>query len=236
MSETFNIYCDESCHLENDHQKVMVLGAVWCPLEKGREIAVRIREIKVEHGLSEKFEIKWSKVSATKVDFYLAVLNYFFDNDDLHFRALIVPDKSKLDHAAFGHTHDDFYYKMYFDLLKVILSPDACYRIYLDIKDTRGAVKVRKLHEVLSNSMYDFSQQIIERVQLARSHEIEQLQLADLLIGAISYVNRNLEGNAGKETLVRRMKERSHYRLTLTTLLKEEKVNLFCWHPAEAQA
>lgn len=40
MSETFNLYCDESCHLENDHQKVMVLGAVWCPLEKAGEIAV----------------------------------------------------------------------------------------------------------------------------------------------------------------------------------------------------
>lgn len=26
MSETFNIYCDESCHLEHDQQKVMVLG------------------------------------------------------------------------------------------------------------------------------------------------------------------------------------------------------------------
>lgn len=40
MSDTFNVYCDESCHLENDHQKAMVLGAVWCPLEKSREIAV----------------------------------------------------------------------------------------------------------------------------------------------------------------------------------------------------
>ncbi|NTV59869.1 MAG: DUF3800 domain-containing protein, partial [Chlorobiaceae bacterium] len=46
MSETFNIYCDESCHLEHDRQKAMVLGAIWCPLDKTREIAVRLREIK----------------------------------------------------------------------------------------------------------------------------------------------------------------------------------------------
>ncbi len=32
MSQVFNIYCDESCHLEHDREKVMVLGAVWCPL------------------------------------------------------------------------------------------------------------------------------------------------------------------------------------------------------------
>jgi hypothetical protein len=50
MSETFNIYCDESCHLENDHQKAMVLGAVWCPLDKTREIAVRLRVILADRG------------------------------------------------------------------------------------------------------------------------------------------------------------------------------------------
>ena len=34
MTQVFNIYCDESRHLEHDRQKVMVLGDVWCPLEK----------------------------------------------------------------------------------------------------------------------------------------------------------------------------------------------------------
>jgi hypothetical protein len=29
MSETYNLYCDESCHLENDGQQAMVLGAVY---------------------------------------------------------------------------------------------------------------------------------------------------------------------------------------------------------------
>jgi hypothetical protein len=41
MSQVFNVYCDESCHLENDGQKAMLLGAVWCPPDKTREIARR---------------------------------------------------------------------------------------------------------------------------------------------------------------------------------------------------
>ena len=64
--EIFNVYCDESCHLENDHQKAMVLGAVWCPLEKIREISVRLREIKKRHGLPSDFEVKWTKISPAK--------------------------------------------------------------------------------------------------------------------------------------------------------------------------
>jgi hypothetical protein len=234
MSEIFNIYCDESCHLQHDGQKAMVLGAIWCPLDKAREIAVRLREIKYKHGLAPEFEVKWTKVSESKVGFYLDLLDYFFDDDDLHFRALIVPDKTKIDHSGFaGQDHDTWYYKMYFDMLKVLLSPEERYRIYLDIKDTRGAEKVKKLHKVLCNSLYDFSREIVERVQLVHSHEMEQLQLADMLIGAILYVNRDLHGNAGKLALVKRMQERSGYGLSKTTLYRENKVNLFRWHAQE---
>ncbi len=236
MSQIFNVYCDESCHLEKDHQPSMILGAIWCPLEETHAISVRIREIKVRHALKPDFEIKWTKVSPAQLRFYLDVIDYFFDDDDLHFRALVVPDKSKLDHQAFGQTHDDWYYKMYFDMLKIILDPDARYRIYLDIKDTRSVTKVARLHEVLSNNMYDFSRQIIERLQTVRSHEVEPMQLADLLIGTVSYANRGLSTSPAKLTLVERMRERSGYSLTRTTLYREDKVNLFCWRASERQA
>jgi hypothetical protein len=236
MTITYNIYCDESCHLENDRQPVMVLGAVWCQLEKTREISIRIREIKKRHGLPPDFEIKWTKVSPAKQAFYLDLVDYFFDNDDLHFRALIVPDKSKLRHELYGQTHDIWYYKMFFDMLKVILNPQDRYRIYLDIKDTRSANKVAKLHDVLCNNMYDFQRHIIERLQTVHSYEVELLQLTDLLTGVMSYANRGLSSNAGKVALVEKMKERSGYILTKTTLLRESKVNIFVWQASEEQA
>jgi hypothetical protein len=214
----------------------MVLGAVWCPLEKTREIASRAREIKAKHRAAPTFEVKWSKVSPGKRELYMALLDYFFDDDDLHFRGLIVPDKTKLNHEAHQQTHDEWYFKMYFDMLKVLLDPHAAYRIYVDIKDTRSADKIRKLHDVLCNNMYDFDHKIITRVQTVRSHEVEQLQLADLLIGAVSYLNRGLQSNAAKVALVRRMQERSGYTLKQTTLLREEKVNIFRWEAQEPQA
>ncbi|MEE8571229.1 MAG: DUF3800 domain-containing protein [Candidatus Bathyarchaeia archaeon] len=235
MSRIYNVYCDESCHLENDGEKAMVLGAVWCPLEKTRKISIRIREIKQKHGLRPDFEVKWTKVSPAKLIFYHDLFDYFFDDYDLHFRALIVPDKSKLKHAAFGQDHDVWYYKMYFDMLKVIFDPEANYRVYLDIKDSHGGAKAAKLHDVLCNNMYDFSREIIERIQLVHSCEVEVLQLADLLTGAVSYVNRGISTSAAKLALVELMRRRSGYDLTRTTLLKEQKVNLFRWHAMETQ-
>jgi hypothetical protein len=236
MTVTYNIYCDESCHLEHDHQGIMVLGAMWCPMEKTREISVHIREIKTSYGLSPKFESKWTKVSPAKQAFYLDLLDYFFDDDDLHFRALIVPDKTRLQHELYGQDHDTWYYKMYFDMLKVVLDPEACYRIYVDIKDTRSAAKISKLHDVLCNNMYDFERQIIEWVQTVRSHEVEPLQLTDLLVGIVSYANRGLNSNSAKVALVERMRQRSGYSLVRTNLLRESKVNLFVWQASERQA
>jgi hypothetical protein len=236
LPEIINVYCDESCHLENDHQGVMVLGALWCPKDRAPQAAERLREIKVRHGLSNHFEVKWTKVSPAKAQFYLDLVDYFFDDDDLHFRALIVPDKNLLRHERFGQTHDDWYYKMYFDLLKVLIDPEYRYHIYVDLKDTHGKAKIAKLWDVLANSQYDFSRSIIERIQTVRSHEVSLVQLADLLIGAVSYANRGLSSNEGKLKIVERVRKRCRYDLTRTTLLREDKVNLFRWAAAEANA
>lgn len=229
MSQIYNVYCDESCHIENDKQKVMVLGAVWCPTEEVKNISRRIREIKEQHGVNKNLEIKWTKISPAKLKFYLNIIDYFFDTDDLHFRCLVAPDKSILTHQEFKQNHDEWYYKMYFDMLKTILSPDEKYRIYIDIKDTKGGDKIRKLHEVLSNNLYDFNREVVERLQIVRSHEVEIMQITDLIMGAICCVNRNLNTNEAKNLIIKRIKERSGYSLIKTTLYKENKFNVFIW-------
>lgn len=231
MSQTYNVYCDESCHLENDKQKAMVLGAVWCAKDKRREVAERIREIKQKHGLSKQFEIKWTKVSPSKLAFYLDVIDYFFDDDDLHFRGVVAPDKNILEHGKFGQSHDDWYYKMYFVMLKAIFKPQSKYRVYIDIKDTLGAEKISTLHDVLCNNAYDYSRKMVERIQQVHSDEAEQLQLADLLIGALSYLHRGLSESTAKNAIIERIRKRSGYALLKNTLQMETKFNLLIWEP-----
>jgi hypothetical protein len=231
MAETFNVYCDESCHLENDSISVMTLGAVWCRREKVPEITARIKEIKKRHGFSSRHELKWSKVSPHHFQAYHDVVDYFFDDDDLHFRGIVVPDKGILKHHEFDQTHDTWYYKMFFVLLKTILDPEESYNILLDYKDTNGATRIAKLHKVLSNSYWDFSYEIIKSINLIRSNDTQILQIADLLTGALSYLHRDLHSNVGKTGMIHRIKERSGYSLRHTTLYKEQKFNLLIWHP-----
>lgn len=229
MSELYNVYCDESCHLENDHQKVMALGAIWCPIGKRREIADRVRDIKQRHGLSSQHEIKWTNVSPAKLNFYLDLVDFFFDDDDLHYRVLIVPDKSVINHEAYQQDHDQWYYKMYFTMLKTIFNPHDRYRVYIDIKDTQGASKIEKLHDVICNNLYDFSKNIVQQVSLVDSAQVQQQQLADLLIGATMYINRGELASQAKLAVINRIQERSGYSLTRTTLPRETKCNVFIW-------
>lgn len=224
-----NAYCDESCHLEHDNISVMVIGAIWCPQEKVKEINKRIREIKLRYNLTDNYELKWTKISTNHYQMYYDVIDYFFDDDDLHYRGVIIPDKALLHHEKFDQTHDEWYYKMFFTLFKNILDPDDKYKIFLDYKDPDGGKRIKKLHEVLCNNFYDFSRHIIKDVQLVRSHQVEIIQLVDILTGAIGYENRSLAGNSGKEKIIQRIKERSNYTLKNSTLYKEKKVNLLVW-------
>ena len=234
MPDSYNVYLDESCHLENDSINVMMLGSVWCPKEKVRYIGIRIRDIQKQHGLSESFEIKWTKVSPAKQLFYRTLLDYFMDDDDLRFRGVVIPDKSKLDHKGFGQTHDDWYYKMCFTLLEPIIVPTKRYSIYLDIKDTRSEFKRKELEKVLRTTKYDGTGLTIRHVQQIRSHESELMQLADFIMGIVTYANRGLDSSPAKTALVQRLKERTGFSLTRSTWLREPKLNLLVWGASDS--
>ena len=225
----FNVYCDESCHLENDKIPVMVLGAVWCPQSISKKIARDIRAIQVKHGLKPDFEIKWTKVSKAKQDFYCELVEYFFACPDLQFRGVVISDKSKLDHAQFGQNHDQFYYKIFLYVLRNVLENGHQYRVYFDIKDTQGRERLDSLSDVLHNAQYDFDRKSIEHMQHVRSHEVEQLQLTDLFIGALAYVHRGLKTNSGKLTVINKIKQLSGKNLIYSTLPTERKFNVFVW-------
>lgn len=231
-TQLFNVYCDESCHLEHDHQPIMALGAIWCPQSESRRLSAELRDIKARH--RARGELKWSKASVSRLPFYLELVGWFLAENLLHYRGLVVLEKQRLNHAAFNQgAHDLFYYKMYFSLLNKILSPDSQYCIYLDVKDTRSRIKLRKLNEVLCNNVFDFTNQMIRHLQNIHSHESELMQVSDFLTGAIAYRHRKLSGNAAKLAVIAHLEAKLGRSLLKATPLREEKLNLFLFTPQQ---
>jgi hypothetical protein len=232
MATPYNVYCDESCHLENDGQPIMVLGAIWCPQAEVHRLGAELREIKTRH--KARGEWKWSKTSKSRLPFYLEVIDWFLANSSLNYRGVVVLNKQSLNHIDFNNgDHDLFYYKMQFSLLNKILSPDCSYKIYLDIKDTRSRLKLKQLRKVLCNNVYDFTSDMIGHIQNIHSHEAELMQVADYLTGALAYRHRNLQTNSAKLAVLKHIEEKWGRCLSFSTPLQEQKLNIFLFSPRE---
>lgn len=208
----------------------MALGAISCETREVKNISQKIRFIKSQHKVSKSFEVKWTKVSPAKIELYVSLIEYFLLEDSLRFRGMLVTDKSALDHKTYNQSHDDFYYKMYYILLKYMIHPPHEYYFYVDIKDTKGGNRTKKLHDVLANKFHDFDKRSIRRVQQIRSDESEILQLTDLLIGAITYSNRGLDSSSAKTTIIKMLTERfGENHLSKTSPFSNIKFNILKW-------
>lgn len=230
--EEVNVYCDESCHLENDHQRAMVFGSIRCPKSQVKLIADDIRNLKRKYAIYAFSETKWKKVSFSKENFYIDLLNYFLNNDNLYFRAVIFQNKDlhRLDHDKFGNqTYEDWYYKMFYILLDKIMSDKYFYNIYFDKKNPNSSKKLNKLKEYL-NKKYK-----IGNIQNVISYESELIQLTDFITGIVSYANRDYiklkDANSTKIKLVEMLRNKSNLSLVVSTPKNAKKINLFTWEP-----
>jgi len=208
----------------------MVIGAVYCPKNKVRQITNYILELKKKYDISKFCELKWTKVSKSKEDFYNDLIKYFFIEDDLKFRA-IVCDKRILNHELYKQTHDEWYHKMYYDMLKYIFNKPDSYNIYADMKDSYSYENFQNVLHYLRLNIVDENEQTIVKMQPIRSYESTILQLTDIIIGAMTYYYRKLDGNKSKLKLIDTIKEKSIYGIDRNTPYRKDKFNIFIWHP-----
>ncbi len=239
MPDIINIYCDESCHLENDGQPVMGLGAVVCRAEKLTAVSKALAALKEKH--LARGELKWEKVSPSRLGFYKELIDWFFAEPDLRFRGWLVEHKERLAHDFFNSgSHDSFYFKMYYYLLEPLVQwsqpgeAERTYRIYLDVKDTRSRLKVRFLRDVLRNKKRDFDGRLVSRLQSIQAEEVQLMQLTDFLLGALTDRNRPLRSPSGAQlACVELMEHRAGFQLTGGTPPWAEKFNFYTFTPQE---
>lgn len=232
-----NIYCDESCHLEmtdrnKNEQQVMAIGGVTCNNDNAKEISLKIRELKKQYKIN-KSEMKWTKISKSKLEFYKKIIDLFFDENCLKFR-VILKDKKSIYYTQYSH--DDIYYIMYFYLLREMISITEENHIFIDKKDTRGGTRVKKLKEYLCNQKMDFSQDLIKKIQIVSSSDFEIMQLTDILIGAVTYANRldridqHVKTSEAKSEIVNYIKTKTGLTLLNTIPISYSKFNIFFWN------
>ena len=232
----YNLYCDESCHLEHDDSDVMVLGALIIPKDKRQEITENILQIKARYGVKARTEVKWTKASMPKIDLYKDLLNCFFLDDDMRFRVLVAK-KTRLNHEAWSQSHNDWYYKMYFTMLNRLFDSTKHlqrvrghqgHALRATYRETGGSAS----KTATTTSTYE----CIKKVQPIRSDEVQMMQITDVINGAVCRANRTTipQPSGAKAEILDYIRMRSKLRLTQSTTLGTRKFNIFVWEGRNA--
>jgi len=217
------IFCDESCHLEHDASNAMVFGALACKGDSVGEIDAAIKTLRQRHGYVR--ELKWTKLSRLDMNFYSELFDMLLKSPHLRFKAVIVPEKSVLDHETFNHgSGNTFYYKLAYYALRDFIEEGKTFRVYMDYMDTLGRTKVATLKDVLMSC----KPKSLE-AQTIRSHESQLIQVCDLLIGAVCYANRKdlSKQSELKNDLVAMIAQKFGQPLNEQTSKYTKKFNLF---------
>ena len=217
MNKTFNLYCDESTHLQHDGMPYMMIAYISSPYNEIKQHKEYFKFLRIKHKF--KGETKWSSVSAGQYLYYADLIDYFFSTD-LCFRSIIV-DKSQINESQSGFSYDDFYFKMYYQLIHHKISLAYHYNIYLDIKDTKSHKKLATLKEILKLNTS------IKSFQFIRSHESSFMQLTDLIMGAINYKLRGYNKVIAKNRIIEKIEQHSKVPITQSTPKNADKFNLF---------
>ena len=223
-------YCDESRQEYFAHpdslgdDKFMLLGSLWLETAARAHIKSKLRSLRERHQLRGEF--KWTRVSPSKLPFYQELIELFF-SEPLRFRALVLP-ANELD-AVRLHDGDNelMFYKFYYLMLQAWILDFNTYRLFLDAKTHRVRQRLPRLQQVLQNANH-FSE--INTVQALASHQVDLLQLVDVLIGAVGYRFHGTGESSAKWTIVDSIERHLGHRIG-PTVRCEDKFNIFRWRP-----
>lgn len=88
----FEVYCDESRQdliAKKQVDQFLMIGSLWLPSDIREDVKVGIAQLREKY--SAWGEIKWSKISPSKQDFYLGLVDLFISyQDKLRFRCIAI--------------------------------------------------------------------------------------------------------------------------------------------------
>jgi hypothetical protein len=220
----FEVYCDES-HQDLMAQKktnqYIMIGSLWLDASIRNSIKCKIVELRKKYNVWG--EIKWSKISPSKKDFYLELIGLFISyNEKLRFRCIAI-ESSKVNLGWHNHDKELGFYKFYYQLLHHWIKDLNTYTIFCDAKTNREPTRLKVLSECISASNLTAK---IKFVQALPSHEVVLLQLTDLLLGAASArLNCSTKSTAKLEVIASLEHGLGHQ--LASTFLSEDKFNIF---------
>jgi hypothetical protein len=218
------IYCDESCQDWAVHHQFMAIGGLKVPRETKPVLSKQLRRLMVSVGLAG--EVKWKKVSTKKLESYKALVDFFFEQAALQYRAIVV-DQNKVKLKEYHQNDAELaFYKFYYEMLEKWLQPAESYVILLDHRVNRGDDRCVTLWRCLENH---FTGNVdITALTTIDSARTPLAQLCDVFTGCLAAINNGINAGTAKAELADYIRDKAGLAtLTCGTPLNAEKFNIF---------
>ncbi len=160
----FEVYCDEAnpdvLTSASPRARHLMIGSLWLPENLRNEVKARVTALRKRH--QTWGEIKWSKASPNRRDFYVELVDLFFAyGDNLRFRCIAV-DRTQLNLALHDNDGELGFYKFYYQLLHHWILDFNIYRIFCDVKSNRDPKRLPVLARCLSRANLTSSVEYIQ--------------------------------------------------------------------------
>ncbi len=223
----FDVYCDEALPdlftTKKPRAQYLMIGSLWLPSEYRNDLKEKIKKIREDYNTFS--EIKWTKVSPNRLEFYESLIDLFFSyGTELRFRCIAV-DHTKVNMDYHNGDRELGFYKFYYQLLQHWIKGFNSYSIFCDTKTNRDPQRLQVLKRVLNNANL-YSE--IKNVQSLPSKEVALIQFCDLLLGAASSrLNNTLAEGSGKEAVVNKIEKHLGIEKISPTSQAAKKYNVF---------
>ena len=177
------VYCDESRHDGLHSHRFMAIGGLWVQKDQKAALSRHLRDLMKSVGLNS--EMKWNKVSMKRLSAYKLVIDFFFESQFAHYRAIVV-DQSTVDLKKYHDGDPELgFYKFYYQMLKAWIGRGNRYRLLLDFKQNRGARRYKDLRKILHRRA-NRAGAVIQDLTVIDSAETPLAQICDVLTGAVA--------------------------------------------------
>ena len=222
-----DVYCDEAYPdlFSSNHPQAryLIIGSVWLKSDDRDRFKASIHDLRNQYKIGGEF--KWTKISPSKMEFYKALLTWFYEQgEDLRFRCIAI-DHQQINLIHFHQSDQELgFYKFYYQMFHHWIHPFNQYRIFCDFKCNRLRDRLHTLKVCLTRANLAAA---IETVQAVRSRESVLIQLTDMLVGlASARLNDRLAPGGAKEGAVVHLEGLLGRRVASTELC-EKKFNAF---------
>lgn len=228
----YNIYCDES---STTAKRYMLIGGLWVPWYAERPIRVALQNVREEYALGS--EMKWIKVSQSKLSAYKEFVDTFICAPGVSFKCIVL-DTRVIDYKRYHNNDKDLgFYKFYYLVISRNLKPWHLYWLYPDNRTARRANSLQILRGAVNGYCLSRGahQNVLQAIEPRDSKQDDLLQVADIVLGAVACEWNKDTTNSAKLELAEYIKLRTKA-VSLATGQSNGKLNIWAWNPFKGQS